>query len=61
MVRAKLDDPSAWEAAASFCETVLLQKEAAEREREEDAHPLLSDADGWAEEGVRTSRLFLSP
>jgi hypothetical protein len=38
MVRAMLDDPSAWEAAASFCETVLSQKEAAEREREEDAH-----------------------
>ncbi|KAL0842498.1 hypothetical protein ABMA28_014592 [Loxostege sticticalis] len=31
-----LDDERAWKAMASFCETVMSQKEAAEREREDD-------------------------
>ncbi|RVE40790.1 hypothetical protein evm_014558 [Chilo suppressalis] len=36
MVEAMLRSESAWEAAASFCENVISQKEAAEREREDD-------------------------
>lgn len=34
VVEAMLADETAWKAVASFCETVLLQKEAAERDRE---------------------------
>ncbi|CAH0407486.1 unnamed protein product [Chilo suppressalis] len=37
MVRAMLGSERVWRAAASFCESVMAQKEAAEREREEDA------------------------
>jgi hypothetical protein len=37
MVEAMVGNERAWKAAASFCETVISQKEAAEREREEDA------------------------
>jgi hypothetical protein len=33
MVEAMLDSESPWEAIASFCENVISQKEAAERER----------------------------
>ncbi|KAL0852483.1 hypothetical protein ABMA28_000650 [Loxostege sticticalis] len=36
IVNAMLDDERAWKAMASFCETVMSQKEAAEREREDD-------------------------
>jgi hypothetical protein len=36
MVEAMLDSESAWKAVASFCDNVISQKEAAEREREED-------------------------
>ena len=36
VVRAMLGNDSAWRAMASFCEDVMLRKEAAEREREED-------------------------
>ncbi|KAJ0173395.1 hypothetical protein K1T71_011571 [Dendrolimus kikuchii] len=37
MVAAMLRSEDCWAAVASFCEAVMLQKEAAEREREEDA------------------------
>ncbi|XP_041969583.1 uncharacterized protein LOC121726335, partial [Aricia agestis] len=36
MVRCMLESDEAWQAAVSFCETVLSQKEAAERNREDD-------------------------
>ncbi|KAJ0171231.1 hypothetical protein K1T71_012781 [Dendrolimus kikuchii] len=37
MVTAMLRSEDCWTAVASFCEAVMLQKEVAEREREEDA------------------------
>jgi hypothetical protein len=37
MVEAMVGNERAWKAVASFCEAVMSQKEAAEREREEDA------------------------
>jgi hypothetical protein len=40
MVEAMLDSESAWEAVASFCENVMSQKEAAEREREREENAL---------------------
>jgi hypothetical protein len=40
MVEAMLDSESAWEAVASFCENVMSQKEAAEREREREEDAL---------------------
>jgi hypothetical protein len=36
MAEAMIDSESAWEAVASFCDNVISQKEAAERQREED-------------------------
>ncbi|KAI8428443.1 hypothetical protein MSG28_007255 [Choristoneura fumiferana] len=42
IVKAMLHSERSWNAVASFCNTIMLQKEAAERDREEaaDAHPL---------------------
>ncbi|RVE47213.1 hypothetical protein evm_008181 [Chilo suppressalis] len=36
LVRAMVDSATSWEAVASFCEQIMLQREAAERAREED-------------------------
>ncbi|KAJ0177492.1 hypothetical protein K1T71_007501 [Dendrolimus kikuchii] len=39
VVKAMVGSADAWDAAASFCETVMSAKEAAEREREQSATP----------------------
>jgi hypothetical protein len=48
MVEAMVGNERSWKAAASFCETVISEKEAAEREREEDtlAAPLRHRREG---------------
>lgn len=42
VVKAMVDSEASWQAVSAFCEAVLLEKEVAERAREEDAlaHPL---------------------
>ncbi|XP_045445809.1 uncharacterized protein LOC123653876 [Melitaea cinxia] len=41
LIRAMVDSEEKWIAVSSFCNSIMLQKEAAEREREQDPNSLL--------------------